>query len=511
MLTIFLQEGAFTALTSRKCCTEKLKYRDAVIEVVGLPLRCVFHVNSEEMEVRLCLRDEALSDSTCYFSATLPVFCTDLPEISQPLNRYVAAMQQALMLLQEREIKGDYVFLEASGKDLRCTKLTARSCPALSCYMFSGGVSMMRPYYDGQTNALSVNDKPHPDRQYKAAIARYEESEAWSIVSQDGREEEETPQFGFLWALSDLGTVFDLDTDTAEFTDAIITDERNILCMGDAVKLKWTPENPQIVFVESESGMHLGQLSAERCFILAPMLARGLDRAISAEVCGVHMLSLDLGKVVLNLKITISYGDHVQCTVCKLAGDQIAVWTQELSVQHSAMPLADAKAFFELYNRFNREYDQMDAGISDTSYAGLDNLEEEITAARKKMQEQRISGLDYSMALEQDILGFGDYVLKMIDREPGRYGSLGVYEIMPYSTLEEILDNYALGEARYYWLDQTRVSETVYNAVEGNNHWYSVLELYGGKEIPVDLQDEDVVSIFGCGCFEAFADLSYGC
>jgi len=216
-------------------------------------------------------------------------------------------------------------------------------------------------------------------------------------------------------------------------------------------------------------------------------------------------------KSILKLTITLEFENTVSCVVCNLAGDQVNTWVQQLTVSYSTMSARHAKMLFELYNRHCGEYDNWDNGENDTSYAGLDNLEEEIRVAREKMQKERNAGLDYSKDEIETYESFGAYVQRMIAKDASRYGALRRYEIEEYDRLQDILSRYTIAKKEYYWVDQTRSTEEEFNETNGYNHWYEVLELYEGKQLPVDLSDEDVVSIFGCGKFAAFADLSYGC
>ena len=108
----------------------------------------------------------------------------------------------------------------------------------------------------------------------------------------------------------------------------------------------------------------------------------------------------------------------------------------------------------------------------------------------------------------------------MATKEAERYGELIQYidEEMAddyyEGSISNIFSRFTVDSEEYYWLDQTRVtfdeweSETSF----GFNHWYEIMELYATEqELPFDLSDQDVVSIFGFNKFEAFADMSYGC
>ena len=321
-----------------------------------------------------------------------------------------------------------------------------------------------------------------------------------------------------------LDAELDIHAGTGTFTTEVVGTQfegRNqrieFLNLGDMVRLVREPENEindQNISVRNRQGESLGNLSASVCSTLAPLMDAGYADKVTAAVCEVIPLSQRSSrakKAILKLKVTIHVEGQIQCTVCKLGGDQVHTWAQELTVWNCTLPTEHAKLLFELYNRKCGEYDNLDKGENDTSYAGLDNLEEEIRAAREKMQAERIPGVDYSSGGEIAEEDFGSYVLHYVEQDPQRYGVLKQYDIDPYADLEVMLDDHLVGERKYYWLDQTRVEEDEFSEIDGYNHWYDVMELYDGLELPVDLNDEDIVSIFGCGKFAAFADLSYGC
>ena len=212
-----------------------------------------------------------------------------------------------------------------------------------------------------------------------------------------------------------------------------------------------------------------------------------------------------------DIKIDNSQG----CVVCILGGDQINMWAQKLTIYNCDIPLNHAKSIFELYNRFHNEYESIDTNFF---YAGLDNLVEEILAAREKMQAEKQDGFDYNVCIDAE--SFGEYAIKMAREYPERYGMLEQYNFMDkyedeyFNTIDKIFEEHCIDCQEYYWLDQTRVNTAEWNAetIYGFNHWYEIVELYSAdKDLPFDLKDEDVVSILGFGTFEAFADLSYGC
>ena len=131
------------------------------------------------------------------------------------------------------------------------------------------------------------------------------------------------------------------------------------------------------------------------------------------------------------------------------------------------------------------------------------------------MAMQREDGQDYSRRVERE--SFVKYIREMAKEEPERYGELTRYinpEYDSWTELKEIFQNRALTEQKYYWWDQTRIDSAQWDneSTCGFSHWYEVMELYESMQaLPFDLQDEDFVSIFGFGEFQAFADLSYGC
>ena len=286
---------------------------------------------------------------------------------------------------------------------------------------------------------------------------------------------------------------------------------------GEILHLVREPQNEkddQNISVRNKNGESLGNLPTHANRLLAPVMDQQLAKKITAKVCEVVPLSKRgsrAKKAILKLEITLELPGVVCSTVCKLGGDQVNIWAQHLTVHYCTLPTKQLKLLFEAYNRYNNEYEKLDKGENDTSYAGLDNLEEEIRAARAKMLAERVAGLDYSKGNIGDNIWCGTYFQMLINSEPERYGSLKEYHLPAYAGLEEIVQEFTLAEKHYYWLDQTRVTVEEFEELDGYNHWYEVMELYDGKELPVDLNDEDIVSIFGCGKFEAFADLSYGC
>ena len=138
--------------------------------------------------------------------------------------------------------------------------------------------------------------------------------------------------------------------------------------------------------------------------------------------------------------------------------------------------------------------------------------------ARKKMRSSMIPGQDYSKISEEDEYEeFGTVVAKAIDAEPKRYGILKKYfanriNKNSYNSFRDLIESVAVDEEDFYWINQTHVTVNEYEAsADGFNHWYDAAILFKGSELPIDLSDEDVVSVFGTGKFIALADLSYGC
>lgn len=414
------------------------------------------------------------------------------------------------------------------------------------CYQFGNGVdhnmTLAIAWYE---KALQVLDDPELER--KVAVFKMLESSFDDDVWEDEGESE--PEFeppegyeealaGFIdeelakracmlaRAMRDGYMKHDPKTGRTTF-NAVVTgtqyegrmDAVKELSVGDTVYLVREPQNesnPDNVSVRSINGASLGNLYASTCGALAPLMDEGIPESMKAKVVEL-VLPGDRGprakKAELKIAVEMLLPDAVQSTVCALGGDQVRTWAQRLEVLSCAMPTSHAKLLFELHNRLSGEYTNFDAGRNDTSYAGLDNLEEEILVAREKLQAERNPALDYSGKGDdcQEYMEFGAFVLEKIEQEPARYGALAHYNISESDELRYIFDRYTLVKEEYFWLDQTRVDKAEFDEVDWFNHWYNVMELYDGTQLPVDLEDEDVVSIFGCGKFEAFADLSYGC
>ena len=407
-----------------------------------------------------------------------------------------------------------------------------------SCYQFGNGVDDdMNKAIEWYEKALAV--KPNPELERKVQVFKMIEGNGGFTADNspagnlpEGYDEaleafvaqEQANESTILaTAIRTLDAEFDVEKETAtlklevvgtQFEGRIQRIEK--IRVGNVLHLVREPQNEkdeQNISVRNQNGESLGNLPAHANRVLAPVMDRQLAKKITAKVCEVVPLSKRgsrAKKAILKLEITLELPNVVCSTVCKLGGDQVNIWAQHLTVHFCTMPAEHLKLLFEAYNRYNNEYEKLDRGENDTSYAGLDNLEEEIRAARAKMQADRVAGLDYSKGNVGDNIWCGTYFQMLMNSEPERYGVLKEYNLPSYGNLDEIIQEFTLAEKHYYWQDQTRVSKEEF---EGDffNHWYEILELYDGKELPVDLNDEDVVSIFGCGKFEAFADLSYGC
>ena len=220
-------------------------------------------------------------------------------------------------------------------------------------------------------------------------------------------------------------------------------------------------------------------------------------------------------KAILDVDVTIRLKEieragNVNSIICFTGGDQTNIWVQKIHVVYSSLPLEAAEKMFELYNRMNDEYDD---SHTDTGYIGLDNLKDEVQAMRSKIRENKKPGLDYGKISGcEDTYDFTGVIRKAAEREPERYRALSeLFGRMQYVDFSGLLEKNTIDEKTYYWVDQTHVSEDEFNNYDGFNHWYDVAMLFAGEELPVDLNDEDVVSVFGTGRCIALADLSYGC
>lgn len=296
---------------------------------------------------------------------------------------------------------------------------------------------------------------------------------------------------------------------------------------GAKIKIRREPTNrynSNNLLVTNAGGAELGNIGADVGDVLSPLIDAGLASVDSASVSYVEPLSKRSSrakKALLYVEMNITLkkieaevkGGSI---VCLLGGDQIRTWAQKLTVFRCTIPFEEAMLLFELHNRYHSEYDMIEKDDCRYDYLGLDNLEAEVRMARRKMKESMKSGFSYG-ADNGDAEDFGEYIKKMARREVSRYGGLGKYaDSAEYgeSTLDEIIRAHSADSESYFWLDQTRVTETEYDSetMAGFNHYYEIMELYSADDaLPFDYEDEDFVSIFGYGKFRAFADLSYGC
>ena len=293
--------------------------------------------------------------------------------------------------------------------------------------------------------------------------------------------------------------------------------------VGKSLRIVREPDNEyneNTLNVLDEHGKSLGNVPADIANVISPLMDADAAELDSAEVTYVEPLSkrgkrakkailyAEINGRIRNLSFNITDGS----IICILGGDQIWGWFQHLRVLKCDIPLQKSLLIFELYNRWMQEYEN-----DSLDYLGLDNLDVEVNAARKKMISAKKEGYDYSRKIEASNLF--DYLSGMIEAEPERYGELQKYitDIDPgddAETIKTIFENLALDEDNYYWIDQTRVTSAEWEeeSSDGFNHWYEIMELYSpNTALPFDLADEDIVCIFGFDKFEAFVDLSYGC
>ena len=283
---------------------------------------------------------------------------------------------------------------------------------------------------------------------------------------------------------------------------------------GQGVKLARDKQNAydsnciEILNAQNES---LGNLPGELATVLSPLLDAGEANIIDSKVAIVTPPSQLKDKrkapiLYVSFKVKLNKATNagnVKCIVCQIGGDQTRMWAQKIRVLYCSISAEDAKLMFELYNRQMKEYTDE---ATDCSYAGLDNLVAEIEFAREKMRAEMDPSVDYSLEGEN-----------ILNKDKARYASImkNIHSdedsFDPW--LKNAFENYVVDEKTYYWLDETHVGRSVWDRENecGFNHWYEVMELFEGNKLPVDLDDEDVVSVFGTKKFAALADLSYGC
>lgn len=292
--------------------------------------------------------------------------------------------------------------------------------------------------------------------------------------------------------------------------------------VNDSVNIVREPDNQynsNNLSVRNQKGESLANLPEELGNALSPVIDAG-----DAEITNAKIELLEFKRNTYSMYIALSvkfkktdYSKAGGCTVCLLGGDQTNLWVQKLSVLHCKMSVKQAALIFELYNIYKGEYDSENNVLG---YHGLDNLEEEVIAARKKMRSEMESSVDYERPTQDNDDTALNFVQKRIKANPKRYESIKEYfdkdtkdDDYFEDLFKRIFRKDAYEEEKYYWLDQVSVTDVEYDDANeyGFYHWYDVAELFDAGQLPFDLEDEDTVSIFGTDKFVAFADLSYGC
>ncbi len=292
---------------------------------------------------------------------------------------------------------------------------------------------------------------------------------------------------------------------------------------GDSIRLvreKNNPHDEHCINIRNARGETLGLISPMWSRLIAPMVDWGLATLSQGRVSHVVPKS-QRGRNAKAAKLQVDFDIHFvqyageQCTVCFLGGDQTNVWAQKLEVVRLNMPASAAALLFEIYNRIQEEYDD---GNNDVSYIGLSNLAAEVTEARHRMRASRKPGVSYTKPAYSDNDSFREIVQREIRRDPKRYAAVDQHLPVTQPSLwdghilanefRELLMCCSDDVQTFYWCNQTRVGPEEYG--DSFSHWYDIAELFEG-DLPVNLNDEEVVSILGTGRFTAFADLSYGC
>ena len=175
-----------------------------------------------------------------------------------------------------------------------------------------------------------------------------------------------------------------------------------------------------------------------------------------------------------------------------------------------SITLEDAKKIFELHNIFNREYETLDS--DDYSYIGLDNLKDEVKFFKQKFKKLNLDEYKNNSEAED----FMEFFIEMT-KENNKYKDLAKYTPSYYddfTTIKDIFECNIIETKSYYWMNHIRIDEAEWNdeTKDGFEHWYEVIELYDAEQpLPFNLEDKEVVSIFGSKKFISLADLSYGC
>lgn len=269
--------------------------------------------------------------------------------------------------------------------------------------------------------------------------------------------------------------------------------------------------------VKDEKGRLLGYIPRYENIKLARLIDNNILDRIDARVSYVlHKSKKGSRAKKADLKIEINYDldiKKIPSTTILVAGDQQHVWCQHMKIMYTTIPTYEAKLLYEIYNLREGEYS---LGENDTSYAGLDDLEIDIKRSRELINKARLekkykniddfNGDNYSC--------FVDFVEFMVKKYPERYSRLNNYiDFDKCEEFRDIIEDNIIIEKNLYWEDETRISEEEWNSLtsDGYNHWYEICELFEDANIPIDLADENIVSIFGNKQFVSFADLSYGC
>lgn len=286
------------------------------------------------------------------------------------------------------------------------------------------------------------------------------------------------------------------------------------LRVGSSLKLANLNENP---VARTLTGTDVGNIPAYSA--LTELLGAGDAELISVTVEKVipGRLRTDGGRkgiVEICIEARLKEVNHknAKCIVCKLGGAQTNEWIQKLEVNYLDMEVETAKLIFEIYNRIINEYDDNKNNLDNV---GLDNMADEMAEARHMMRQSKKPGLSYNqITVSESYAGFIKYVLKAVRNEAGRYQNVlrnldSSQFDYGYHNIFDLFEESTIDAKTYYWINQTRVSENEYEAIGSwHNDWCEVLELFEGNELPINLNDQEVVSIFNTGKMIAFANLS---
>lgn len=327
-----------------------------------------------------------------------------------------------------------------------------------------------------------------------------------------------------------LGTQYDNRSDRIE--DVRTGDDLD-------VKVVFEPDNPfnaSNFMVINKKGESLGCVSAEIADVCIPLLAQQYLSVKTVKVSFVEPISqrsARANKAILYVEITaqfnnVSLGVNEGCALCVIKGNQDENWAQHIEVITSMVPIHEAKLICELYNRYTGVYDEIDAvkakmseNANDSEEAGkkeyitgefsMDNLKEEINDGYARIDADRIAGADYSVGVKADSADFVDYVAKMCKNEPTRYGELVKFASSVSLKAEDrgilsLFEAQKLYKKDYFWLDEAHVTREEWGK-EKCNEWNEVLEVYPVGAFPCNLEDEEIISMFGFNRFAAFVNI----